>query len=257
MSLVSGLQNIKNNKPIDPWMLKHSLSQAIIGTQNDPKEKTKTSFAPSQVGYLHGTCPRYWYLAFDGVTFINKNTASSINNMRNGTLAHERLQKAFEDAEDIESVEAEHELEVEDPPIYGFVDLIITYHGIKYVGEIKTAKSQSYYSIVKDGKIPLYHLVQLLLYMKFLDIHQGFFLYENKDNLDFTIIPISYSDYADRVDSLVEWMKKVRLNWELEEETLPKRPWTKSKGGCKFCPLKKDCYDNNPEGTVKISPLEF
>ena len=35
-------------------------------------ERTKESFAPSNLGYS-GTCPRYWYYAFNGVEFAYHN----------------------------------------------------------------------------------------------------------------------------------------------------------------------------------------
>lgn len=251
---------MKDANVVNHWGLRKAIQDAYVGSSNDAKEKTKRGFAPSQVGYGHGRCPRYWYLAFGGATWEEKQTAQSIANMENGKLAHERIQAMFEKAEDIEVVDIERELLVEDPPIFAFIDLIVKFLSGEYVGEIKTSNSKKFYQIVKDGDIPDYHLIQLLLYMHFTEIKQGFLYYENKDTLDFQIIPVEYKDYEERILGVIDWMKEVRANWESRESeygNLPVRPWTRSKGGCRFCPLKKDCFDERPDGNITINPLVF
>ena len=60
--------------------------------------KTKKSFSPSTLVYGHGACPRYWYLAFHGAEFNDVVTPHQVANMRNGSLAHERIQQAIADA---------------------------------------------------------------------------------------------------------------------------------------------------------------
>jgi len=43
--------------------------------KNEPKHQIKKTFAPSTLAYNHGECPRYWYLAFSGVTFEDNSNA--------------------------------------------------------------------------------------------------------------------------------------------------------------------------------------
>ena len=62
---------------------------------NEPKHQVKKTFAPSTLVYNHGECPRYWYLAFSGVTFEDNSDAFGVANRTNGTKSHDRIQQAL------------------------------------------------------------------------------------------------------------------------------------------------------------------
>jgi hypothetical protein len=65
----------------------------LLNTADKPAYSKKYSFAPSKLVWNEGTCPRYWYLAFEGNEFENKNDGPSIANMQSGTDAHTRIGK--------------------------------------------------------------------------------------------------------------------------------------------------------------------
>ena len=52
----------------------------------------KKTFAPSTIGYGHGNCARYWYLAFNGADFEDTATPKAKAAMENGTFTHDRIQ---------------------------------------------------------------------------------------------------------------------------------------------------------------------
>ena len=81
-----------------------------------PEFKTKKSFSPSSLVYGNGACPRYWFLAFNGAEFYDDADPYAVANMNSGTQAHERIQKAIEDAGIM--VEKEKKIITQDPPIY-------------------------------------------------------------------------------------------------------------------------------------------
>jgi len=75
-------------KFFDPEKFATLLDEAYRNTKRPDGDMTKKSFSPSSLGYGHGTCPRYWYMAFSGAMFIDDNDAVAVANMAQGTQAH-------------------------------------------------------------------------------------------------------------------------------------------------------------------------
>src|SRR3954467_13571790 len=92
----------------------------------ESKETQKKSFAPSGLGYS-GSCPRYWYYAFNGANFEYDTEATAIANMNAGTAAGPRIADLFEKAGLL--IEAEKEVKHDDPPIFGYMDMLIRWKG--------------------------------------------------------------------------------------------------------------------------------
>ena len=69
------------------------IDDAYNARRRPKRDMQKKTFSPSTIGYGHGNCPRYWFIAFSGEEFDEKFDATAIANMLNGTYAHERLQK--------------------------------------------------------------------------------------------------------------------------------------------------------------------
>ena len=68
----------------------------VKNVELDLKEKgiqRKKSFAPSKLVWNEGTCPRYWYLAFEGNEVENKSDGPGIENMLTGNECHEIIAK--------------------------------------------------------------------------------------------------------------------------------------------------------------------
>jgi CRISPR/Cas system-associated exonuclease Cas4 (RecB family) len=212
----------------------------------------KKSFAPSTIAYGHGECPRYWYLAFEGGEFEDYADAFAGANMTNGTKSHERIQQAMKDSGIL--VDSEFKITYEDPPIFGFGDVLLDWNGEELLGEIKTAMAEGFEYRKKSRKPKTGHLVQLLIYMKILKKAKAVLIYENKNNHELLAIPVMVNDYYIKwVNDAFDWMKDVRKSWE--DKLLPKKNYRSNSKICKTCPLAKVCASAG-EGEVKIKSLE-
>ena len=95
--IVKNLKYKKYDGKFDVKEFAKMLDDAYMATKRPDGEMIKKSFSPSSLGYGHGNCPRYWYMAFSGAYFIDSNDAQAIANMAHGTQAHERIQKLIKD----------------------------------------------------------------------------------------------------------------------------------------------------------------
>lgn len=216
------------------------------------KYQKKKSFSPSTLAYGHGECPRYWFIAFDGTEFADNADAYAVANMSNGTLSHDRIQKALEASGIL--LDKEKKIIYDDPPIFGFADAVLAWNDEKYVGEIKTMREESFQYRKTANEPPEYHLIQILLYMKVLNMDKGVLIYESKNSHELHIIPVEMTpEYALWAENSFEWMKEVRKAWE--DQTLPSKPYRSNSKICKGCPVKSTC-DNLDKGVIKIKPLE-
>lgn len=241
---------------LDLKKLKNSLDRTRKSTWEEGGGfKRKTSFAPSSLGFGNGTCPRYWYYAFRGVDFDSKATVEGIAAMDNGTDTHTRIQKTYLDTEGLNAI-VEKELTLQDPPIRGFADVIVTIDGITAVGDIKTVKSQKYNYIVESMKPNTSHYLQVLIYMYIENLEHGYIHYENKDTHQEQLIPVVMTEKARAyLEETLAWMRKVYAYSTQEDSPLPKRPFTQTNIACKYCPLAKMCWSDE-DGTVEIQPLK-
>jgi CRISPR/Cas system-associated exonuclease Cas4 (RecB family) len=227
------------------------LEAAAKDGSRQSKDTKKKSFAPSSFyDKGNGVCPRYWYYAFNGAYFEYDNTARQIANMDAGTAAGDRIAKLFDRAGLLN--EAEVEVKYDDPPIYGFMDLAVTWQGEEMVGEVKTTTNESFTTRATAMKAPAYQLIQLLLYMYIFKKDKGFFVVENKNTHHLLIIPVKMTDKnREYIESVLEWMRVVYKN--ATEGELPTRPFTQGSFNCKSCPVRKTCWDGF-EKTLKTKP---
>jgi len=218
------------------------------------KFQTKKTFAPSTIAYSHGECPRYWYLAFEGADFTDNADAYGGANMTAGTKSHERIQQAMDDAGFLK--DSEFKITYNDPPIFGFGDVILDWGGEDLLGEIKTMPSEGFEYRKAAGRPKAGHLIQLLIYMKILNKTRAVLIYENKNNHDLLILPVEVTpgSYAvEWVNQAFEWMKTVRKSWE--DKKLPEKNYRSNSKICKTCPIRATC-DSAGVGDIKIKSLE-
>jgi CRISPR/Cas system-associated exonuclease Cas4 (RecB family) len=244
----------KKESGLDVLGLSSLLEEHYTDSMNRDGFKTKKSFSPSKLTYGHGTCPRYWNMAFRGANFVESDSIdpTSAYNMTIGTEGHERLQALFESAGILE--EAEKKVVYDDPPIKGSLDAIIIWNG-RHVVEIKTTRQEGFVFRVKTNAPTGYHLVQLLIYMKVEELSSGFILYENRNSGQFLIIPVEMTEEnQELVDRVFEWMREVYSSFENDE--VIKRPFTKRSKECKGCPINKDCWEAE-DGDVVLFPLRI
>ena len=241
-----------------------AISSAVKANSRQSKWTKKKSFAPSGIGYGSGTCPRYWYYAFNGAHFNYDTPAAAIQNMDSGTDAGKRIAKMLDNAGLL--VADEVEVEIQDPPIFGYIDAVVNWQGEEIIGEVKTTKQETWNYRATQMKAPGYQLIQLLIYMYVKEKEKGFFLIENKNTHEILILPIKMTpEYKTLVEDTFAWMRKVKDNADNGE--LPTRPFTKSSIPCKGCPVRDTCWegwkrgsvngtDPNP-GTVTLPALEI
>jgi CRISPR/Cas system-associated exonuclease Cas4 (RecB family) len=220
-----------------------------------PKFTQKKTFAPSTIAFSHGECPRYWYLAFTGGVFEDNADAYGGANMNAGTKSHERIQEAMGNVPGF-LVDSEFKITYNDPPIFGYGDVMLNWNDEELLGEIKTMPNEGFEYRKQSGKPKTGHLIQLLIYMKILGKSKAVLIYENKNNHDLLILPIEVtpgSYYVQWVNQAFDWMRTVRKAWE--EKTLPTKNYRSNSKICKTCPLRAVC-DQAGEGQIKIESLE-
>ena len=236
-----------------------------------PKFSKKQTFAPSSLTYGAGECARYWYLAFDGAVFHDNADPYGVANRTSGTLSHDRIQDAILDSGLLyEGMEFDSEpnkykkqkhpalefkIKNDDPPISGYGDVMLNYKDNVILGEIKTMPNEGFEYKKASKKPKTGHLMQLIMYMKILKKDKGALIYENKNNHELLILPITVNDHYRRwVDQAFDWMRTVRKAWE--DQTLPQKTYRSNSKICKVCPIQKACAEAET-GVVKIKPLEL
>ena len=248
------LKQVMNKQPEGPIDTKSLVEKIESGylVGRDPKFVQKKSFSPSTIVYGNGACPRYWFLAFSGAEFEDNANAYAVANMSSGTMGHERIQKAIEDAGIM--VDKEKKIIASDPPIFGFADAIIQWGEDQPVVEIKTMKEESF-AYRKHAKPPSYHLMQLIIYMKVLGKKLGVLLYENKNTHELHAITVEAEEnYMAWADYAFDWMKKVYAQWKSGD--IPQKPYRSNSKVCKTCPIQKACAAAD-KGKIKLEPLEY
>lgn len=238
-----------------------SLDEGYRKLGKDSGFAKKRSFAPSTLVYGHGKCPRYWHIAFDGAHFTFDDEPDAIANMKNGSDSHLRMQSAFLKAGILDQPYEEgteyKELKIisDDPPIFGFMDLLFNIDGETYPGEIKTSKPEAFEWRKKNNKGSAYHVLQLLVYLKVLNKEKGFLIYENKENYDVIAIPVEMNEKnKEQIDKVFDWMRQVHGTYKNGQRA--KRGFNRNNKICKSCPVAAAC-ESLDVGNVKIGPLEF
>jgi len=253
---MSFIENWLNKKT--PYSLKNLtkiLQESHAKSIKENDHIQKKTFSPSVIGYGHGQCPRYWILAFRGADYEYNHDSQSIDNMRVGSDSHSRIQENFING-DLD-VECEKEIIYDDPPIRGFVDLIINnFDGFNIAVEIKTTRMESFAFRKAKMKAMEYHELQILLYLHALGLENGLILYENKNDHEKVLIPVQMNRLnREKIDFVLNWMREVYTVYENDE--IIKNPYRKNSKVCSGCPIKNWCFEKSPEGTVIKKPLDY
>lgn len=219
------------------------------------RQRTKTSFAPSQIGYSHGRCPRYWYYAFEGALFEDEFRATDVRNMKNGIRVHEYFQSVLDDLTDI-TISIEDKAVYEDPPVFGFIDAVIDWEDKEWIVEFKTARTESFKHRKETQKPPDYHIIQILIYMYVKNIRQGMLIYEDKNTQERFGIVIEWDNRrGEYVEAVFDWMKEVHSTTTGDERKLPMRNFKQTGKVCEGCPVRKTCWSDDREGDIKLKSL--
>lgn len=231
-----------------------ALEGAYLKQKRENKWTQKKTFSPSSIGYGHAVCPRYWCLAFTGAEFVERGDGLGIAVMANGTAAHSRIQTALKESGVL--VAEEVEVTMTDPPIRGYMDVLVSIDGEHVIGEIKTTSENIFNMKKTSGKPSANHLFQILIYMKATGKQKGFILYENRNDLNVLVIEVDFTKANEEIlESALDWMRLVYKTYQ--EEDLPMRPYrNQTVKICQNCPVNKVCWETLPEGTVKIPKMD-
>lgn len=231
------------------------LESGYLTQKREDKWTQKKTFAPSSFAYGQGTCPRYWYLAFEGNDFVETNDAKSVPVMANGTAAGIRIANAFRDAGVL--VADEVEINLTDPPIRGFIDVIVRVGSDTVIGEIKTTSDDIFTAKRVSMKPSPAHMLQILTYLKATGKKKGFLLYENRNSLDVLVIEVDFDEKNEKIlEEAFDWFRSVYKAWE--DRTLPMRPFRNQQVKvCLNCPVNKVCWEEKPNGDVKLPKMEI
>ena len=213
--------------------------------------KQKRNFSPSKIAFGGGKCPRYWYYNFEG-GHEQVDTGDYKSQLKRlfGIVNHEALQGAI-NQEKYPSWVMEVQVTSEDPPIFGYVDILDREYNVPI--EIKNTDAAKFRKAKDSNVAEESHLVQLLIYMRLLKARQGVLLYVNRETLEIHAFPIMLTqERKDYIDGLFKWMQQVREAYKNEQK--PERPEGFSKDGwpCKWCPFKETCWSDEDQGDIKI-----
>jgi CRISPR/Cas system-associated exonuclease Cas4 (RecB family) len=238
----------KEDTGIDLSIIAEKIYEGYVKVNGDGKVDQKNTFAPSQLVYGQGHCPRYWYLAFEGGFFENKNDGIAIAKMNTGTDAHTRIEKALKQTDILEW--AEQYVTYDDPPIRGKMDALLSINNKQIAMELKTATDEAFNYHKQNNHATGYHIEQLLIYMKILNLAMGVIVYSNKSTSEILSIPIVLEDkHVKFIEYFFDWMRQVKKAFN--EKQLPERGYRKDSKVCKACPLEKIC-DSKDKGVIKI-----
>lgn len=263
MELVVSNEHIAINRGFGVAEFGERLEKAM---EREDQERTKTSFAPSGLGYS-GSCPRYWYYAFNGATFKYDTEAPAMANMDAGSDAGKRIASVLKKADLL--VDDEVAVRHNDPPIFGYIDALVKWKGETIVAEVKTTKNETWQYRTFNNTVPGYQMIQLLIYMYITKKDRGFFLTENKNTHQIFILPVRMTDENRKwVEEVFDWMRTVKKN--ADEGELPIRPFTNKSMQCKGCPVREKCWEgwertnkskgtgtDPAPGTIEIPALEI
>jgi CRISPR/Cas system-associated exonuclease Cas4 (RecB family) len=234
---------------IDFSVISQELEKGHLSTLGKSYITQKKTFAPSQIVYGQGHCARYWYLAFEGGNlFENKNDGISLANMDSGTKAHKRIENALVDSSILEW--SEQNVTYEDPPIGGKMDALLKIDGEYVAMEFKTTRDDVFNYHKQNNHATGYHIEQVLIYMKILNLKYGAIVYENKNTHEIFTVPITVTEERKEfINYLFDWMQRVKKAFD--EKQLPERAYRKNSKVCQSCPLEKVCDEREP-GVIKI-----
>lgn len=208
----------------------------------------KKTFAPSKLVWNEGTCPRFWYLAFEGNDFENKNDGPGLANMLSGIDGHERINQALKNQGIVKW--SEEWITNEDPPINGKGDGMYTIDGQDILIEIKTTSERNFEYRKQSNTASDSNKMQLLIYMKILNHQLGAIIYENKNTHELLVIPIvPTKEDVQEINNLFDWMRRVKKAFD--DKQLPERVSRQGTKMCGKCPLEKTC-DSREKGVIKI-----
>ncbi len=198
--------------------------------ENKPKEIGR--YYPSEVG----GCIRKTWFSYKNPKELD---AALLRIFEAGNLLHEFISEAIKSEKnpEVELIKNEMPIKIEEKDfiISGRIDnlVLLRISGKQYLIEVKSTK-------MLPRQANESHEMQLQLYMHATNIHSGFILYIQKDNLTTKAFPFDYNQEI--VEDILRRFRELHL--ALKHNTLPK-PEAKlneeKRWMCSYCPYKENC----------------
>ena len=223
------------------------INQAIQEANKAEQEKR------GKRAYLYASdifqCQRRILLEFNGMK--QEFDAKTLRIFDNGNSVHERIVKYLKDAG--YEVEDEQDIPKNEHNIHGRFDAKIKEDGVPKLVEIKSISIDKQYkaSFVRDMLPKTEHKAQLLIYMKYTGINEGYIIYEVKNDQDLLIYPMTFNE--EEWKKAEEWITEA--NKYLKDNIIPpinkkygrgEYPCFWKTGGCSF---HKYCW-----GSADVKP---
>jgi CRISPR/Cas system-associated exonuclease Cas4 (RecB family) len=213
----------------------------IIGTEITPRYKKWGGFHASNTN----SCQRYMYYLFNGIEVPPDHGPRTQRIFDNGHAMHERYNIYFEKMGIV--LASEQPIWNDDPPIESTLDLIIDWGGPKIV-ELKSINDGGFIYRRVAGAPKDDHYRQIQMYMKVTGIHEGYVIYENKNDQEILVFPVSLDEVF--IEKL--WKKLRKIYKAVQDDVKPVRPYKQSGEKCQRCPLREHCWNVDTEEGVKI-----
>lgn len=263
-NMIKGLKLKNQGNKLNAADIAEAIEKGLLAQRRPAQDFTqKKTFSPSSIGYGHGTCARFWFIAFTGTKDWQDDVDSmGVANMGVGSMVHDYIQTALESSGFL--VEQEQEIKLVDPPVRGYLDAIVNWQDEDLVCEIKTTRADTFAFREMSGKPAANHLIQILLYLKATGLKRGFLLYVNKNDQTMLVIPVELDEANEAIiNDVLEWLRTARAAYDNNE--LPIIPFVRARNSgepsnkiCRSCPVRKDCFDKDKygEGVVDIPVME-
>lgn len=123
--------------------------------------------------------------------------------------------------------------------ISGNIDVVLKIGGCNYVVSIMELNQEDFIKLGKNGAFKR-HVVEVMIYIWLMELHDGLLLYENKNNNDYSIFHVKL--YEPIVRSIIK--KCLDLIENKMQGIIPKRPYDKKESNeCLVCEFSKKCWD--------------
>lgn len=186
-------------------------------------------------------CRRYWFLLFEGAEQKRAIGPRIQRIFDNGHDVHSRYRDYFESMGVL--IDDEVRVSVSDPvPISGYADGILEWGGRKLY-ELKSISPTRFEFRKLYNKPDEATQRQTNLYLGLLGISEGFVVYEEKGSQALMIFHVPFNEEA--FNKEMKRLKGIYKN--VENNTLPKRPYKRDSVQCTQCDLLDYCWDKVPD----------
>ena len=235
-------KKVAKNKvePQEPDNLELSLVKAIddfLESSNGVFDKQSNTFAPSS----SNQCGRYAVYRFRGYKQKSEFSAQTRRIFDLGNGVEDIVEKLLDSIGIL--VDSQIEINIEDPPIRGYIDFMIDWNGLKPV-ECKSINETGFLYRKSYHKPTDNHFRQLQCYLAATGSDSGFLMYYNKNNSALLPLLVKKDDvFLEKLFAKYAKIYEVHKNGDI-----PVRPYKQTSANCKKCDAYDHCWADSEVG---------